>query len=356
MSIRPISPVSYTNGYNHVNFEGRKNKKHREGSNTNPLHHKLAVPLASTIIAMNSLSVSANPLSDLEINEPNKIEMIDNASQSSEKVFASKTFSSKYSAGLGHYTPQIKLVNTKGGAGFDKIVYSMILNDRNNLDSELGEVIGINNSKLTIMGDDGSKGTVIASNELTVGADELKYIENAINSSDNNGEAKIYNYNKGIRLTYRELQNVPNGNVLKDAKPMVASFGKSCGAGPLTGSTGEYTLNIYSPDGDDANADDITLKKAGYPELQVRGVYVEHATVNKGLANEQKLEYGTVMLAGKNPKGERQMYFIQDDELASKIIRFLEQPGTDKITQVVELKNKSASYMVDEGMIIPIIE
>lgn len=83
-----------------------------------------------------------------------------------KKVFASKTFAPKYSAGLGHYTPQVKLINTKGGTGFDKIVYSMILNDRSNLDSELGEVIGINNSRLTIMGDDGSKGRTFSSKTL----------------------------------------------------------------------------------------------------------------------------------------------------------------------------------------------
>lgn len=62
------------------------------------------------------------------------------------------------------------------------------------------------------------------SDELAVSKEEIKYIEDAINSADNHGQAKMYNYNKGLRLTYRELQNVPNGDIMKDAQPMVSSL------------------------------------------------------------------------------------------------------------------------------------
>lgn len=368
MSIRPISPVSYTNGYNQVNFEGRKNRQNNENGNSfsNPVHHKLAVPLAATILAINSASVSAKPLDTVVFEEPNKIEMVDEVEQSSQKVFASKTFTPKYSAGLGHYTPQVKLINTKGGTGFDKIVYSMILNDRSNLDSELGEVIGINNSRLTIMGDDGSKGRTFSSktlklkkdfsDELAVSKEEIKYIEDAINSADNHGQAKMYNYNKGLRLTYRELQNVPNGDIMKDAQPMVSSFGQLCADGVLDGDKERYMLRIYSPDGSGETADDMTLQKDGYPELQVRGIYRDVVTINPKMANEKNFEYGKVMLVGKDKNGKRKTFFIQDDVLTSKIARFFDQNKVDILKEVVEKQERDTKYLVEDGMIMPIIE
>lgn len=366
MVIRSISPVSFTNGYGQTNFEGKRNKKNSEDRFSNPIHHKLAVPLAATILAINSASVSAKPLNDVVFDEPNKIEMVDGVGQSSQKVFASKTFAPRYSAGLGHYTPKVKLLNTRGGAGFDKIVYSMILNDRNNVDSELGEVIGINNSRLTIMGDDGSKGRTFSSkslklkkdlsNELAVGKEEIKYIEDAINSSDNHGQAKMYNYNKGLRLTYRELQNVPNGDIMKDAQPVVSSFGQLCGDGVFDGDNARYKVRVYSPDGNTDTADDMTLQKDGYPELQVRGIYKEVVTINPEKANQKKFEYGKVMLVGKDKNGTRKTYFIQDDILTSKIARFFEQNKVDILKEVIEKQERDTKYLVEEGVIIPIIE
>ena len=46
--------------------------------------------------------------------------MVDGMQQSS-RVVASKTFAKEYDPALGSYTPKVKLINTKGGSGFDKI-------------------------------------------------------------------------------------------------------------------------------------------------------------------------------------------------------------------------------------------
>ena len=365
MAIRPISPISYANGYNKVTFESRKHKRGDENY-SNPIRQKLAVPLAATIIAINSLSATSKPLDRMDINEPNKIEMVDGMQQSS-RVFASKTFAKEYDPALGSYTPKVKLINTKGGSGFDKIEYSLVMHDRNNYDSNLGEVVGVNSSKLTIVGDDGVRGHAVSvkalkmaeglSKELYVGAEELRYIENAIKSSDNHGKAKIYNYNSGVRMTYRELQNVPNGDILKDAKPAVSSFGKKCGEGRLDGDNGAYMLRVYSPDGSDENIDDITIQRNGYPELQVRGIYVENAVFNKDCENEQKLSYGKIALMGDDKNGKRQLFFIQDDMLTAKLIRFIEQNKLEKnLNGIIEIQNNNANYLVEEEVLIPIIE
>ena len=365
MAIRPISPISYANGYNKVTFESRKQKRGDENY-SNPIRQKLAVPLAATIIAINSLSATSKPLDRIDINEPNKIEMVDGMQQSS-RVVASKTFAKEYDPALGSYTPKVKLINTKGGSGFDKIEYSLVMHDRNNYDSKLGEVVGVNNSKLTIVGDDGSRGHTITSkslkikggvsDELSVKPEQIKYIEDAIKSSDNHGNAKMYNYNGGIRMTYRELQNVPNGDILKNAKPAVSSFGKKCAEGRLDGDNGTYMLRAYSPDGSDANVDDITIQKNEYPELQVRGIYVENAVFNKNCANEQNLSYGKIALMGDDKNGKRQLFFIQDDMLTAKLIRFIEQNDLAKnINGIIEIQNNNASYLVVEEAIMPIIE
>lgn len=55
MAIRPISPVSYTNGYNHVNFEGRKNKKNDVERSYSTSSFMKSIPLA-VLVAMSPLN------------------------------------------------------------------------------------------------------------------------------------------------------------------------------------------------------------------------------------------------------------------------------------------------------------
>lgn len=115
-------------------------------------------------------------------------------------------------------------------------------------------------------------------------------------------------------------------------------------------------LRIYSPDGAGETADDMTLQKDGYPELQVRGIYRDVVTINPKMANEKNFEYGKVMLVGKDKNGKRKTFFIQDDVLTSKIARFFDQNKVDILKEVVEKQERDTKYLVEDGMIMPIIE
>lgn len=55
MVIRPISPVSYANGYNHVNFEGRKKKENDVGRSYSTSSFMKSIPLA-VLVAMSPLN------------------------------------------------------------------------------------------------------------------------------------------------------------------------------------------------------------------------------------------------------------------------------------------------------------
>ena len=129
MAIRPVSSLNLTNGLNQVNF-GRKRKNASENGDKSRMTvpHKLAVPLAATVLAMSPLSsASASSLKMSELDSSNKIEMVDalNTLESDgATVVASKTFPSYRGPKAEIVTPKITLLNTKGGSGFDKIVYS----------------------------------------------------------------------------------------------------------------------------------------------------------------------------------------------------------------------------------------
>ncbi len=55
MSIRPISPISYTNGYNRVNFEGRNNQRNHSENSYSTNSFVKSIPLA-VLVAMSPLN------------------------------------------------------------------------------------------------------------------------------------------------------------------------------------------------------------------------------------------------------------------------------------------------------------
>lgn len=57
MAISPISSVSFNN-YNNVTFAGRKNKEHHNNV-SNPVSHKLAIPVAALVLSMYPSNISA---------------------------------------------------------------------------------------------------------------------------------------------------------------------------------------------------------------------------------------------------------------------------------------------------------
>ena len=336
MTIRPVSSVNFASGYNKVNFGGKR--KNSENSNVT-IPHRLAVPLAATVLVMSPLSsASASSLKMSELDSPNKIEMVDapNALESNgAKVVASKTFQSFRGPKAETVTPKITLLNTKGGSGFDKIVYSEGVSEAGKHMYDMDyKVSALTKATYSLVGDDGVKSNPLTFYDIEVFdessmlktklyhnlSDDMRdYLVSALKSSDNNTDIKVNNYNLGLRQTIFSLQNVPNGDILKDAQPY-ENFGELVGTDSLTTKNGSYKVNCYSRDNNPDDVELVTVKKDGYPELQVKGIYTNEAYFNKDYDNPQHIKYGSVFLLGRNKEGKIQHYFLLDDQLTMALI------------------------------------
>ena len=340
MAIRPVSSLNLTNGLNQVNF-GRKRKNASENSDKSRMTvpHKLAVPLAATVLAMSPLSsASASSLKMSELDSPNKIEMVDvpNTLESDgATVVASKTFPSYRGPKAEIVTPKITLLNTKGGSGFDKIVYSEgVSEDGKHVFDMDYKVSALTKATYSLVGDDGVKSNPLTFYDMemideksmlktklyhNLSDDMRDYLVSVLKSSDNNTDIKVNNYNLGLRQTLFSLQNVSNGDILKDAQPY-ENFGEFVGTDSLTTKNGSYKVNCYSRDDNPDDVELVTVKKAGYPELQLKGIYTNEAYFNKDSDNPQHIKYGSVFLLGKNKEGKTQYYFLLDDQLTMALV------------------------------------
>lgn len=375
MTIRPVSSVNFASGYNKVNFGGkRKNNSENSEKLRMTVPHRIAVPLAATVLAMSPLSsASASSLQMSELDSPNKIEMVDapNALESNgAKVVASKTFPSYKSLNV-LVTPKISLVNTKGGSGFDKIVYTESASESGKrLYDKDYAISNVTSAKFSLIGDDGVNAKTFTFNDAKVidessamktprfpifSQDMMNYVLNALGSDNNNSDIKVNNYNVGLRQSAISLQNVPNGDILKDAQPFKA-FGDLEGSSSITTSNGSYKINFYSRDDNPDDAELITVKKEGYPELQVKAVYVSNAHFNENTADPQKYVYGSVFLLGRDKNGERQNYFLFDSDLAGKILAIFEQAPFQNALRGAYVINEDNYYAVrpSEKYIIPL--
>ncbi len=364
MTIRPVTSVNLTNSYNQVNFSGRrKNLPDNSEPSRITVPHRLAVPLAATVLAMCPMANASAVQSEMsEFDSPAKIVMVEspNVSEGNETVVASKTFPSVKGPKFETITPKITLINTKGGSGFDKIVYSESVSEdgRHIMDLDY-KISALNRANYTLFGDDGSKANTLTFYDIElineksfvksapmysdITSEMKNYIENALKSVDNNADIKINTYDVGLRQTNMSLQNVPNGDILKDAQPF-ENFGSLEGSSSITTKNGTYTIGFYSKDNNPDDAELVTVKKEGYPELQVKGVYVNNAYFNKNDSNPQKLLYGSVYLLGKDNNGHRKHYFLIDDDLTAKLIAIFEQPAFKNALEYVDMRNKINNY------------
>lgn len=358
MAISPVSAVSFGNKHNNVNFEGRKHRNGEEYHST-PIREKLAVPLAATVLAMSPMASSAKPLNDVEFADAHRIEMVNDVASIDEmhdgRVVGSKTFAGVREGNLS-YDVKVDLVNTKGGSGYDEIY----ITHKSPVDTNplKNKVKGLNKIKLALMSDDGRKGPEFESNAYSyVGSsipfplrnDVANYLEDALNSPNYHGEAKVKTISKGLRQTFSSLQNVPNGNKWAQVKQPY-DYGKPCGSTTITGDRGDkYIVTVYSPDGTDANVNTITLKKTGCPELEIMGVVKETAIFNKGLANEKSLVYGDVMLVGQGQSG-REYPIILDNKLTSSLISILNDAQLERVRRLLRYyTDRTNTYSILES-------
>lgn len=212
-----------------------------------------------------------------------------------------------------------------------------------------------------LISDDGSKGFSFNIKSVDIEknkepsylpVDQIEYIEKALNSPNNKSNIQVNKLTRGLRHNQLEMQNVPNGDILKNAIPK-KSYGKLAGSQVVELESGKYTIGYYSTDDNMDDAEIVTLKKDNYPELWVRAVKIYNAEINPNSDNPTKLRYGVVTLEG----GDR-AYCLCDDMLTSVLIQIFSDDAIKnarEITSLCEITN--AKYITtSKGVLMPIAD
>lgn len=362
MTIRPVSSVSLVKTYNQLNFEGKKKKHSNNGHSSNPVSHKLAVPLAATVLAMSPMaSSSANDI-QVPIDNGNSIEMNDSGVEKGRLV-GQETFIDVESPSL-YISSTIGLVNTKDNSkNFDKIMYgvSSMVDMGGFLKTSSSEKLVTDYSDITydLISDDGTKGLSFNVKSINVDGqtrpifdkEKVAYVESAIKSPNNKADIAVHKENRSLRHDQISMQNVANYNIMKDAIPK-KSYGKLAGSQEVTIGNDKYWLGYYSTDDNMNDAEMVTIKKNDNPELWVRDVTLYNATINPKSSNPLKIKYSLVTLEG----GDR-TYALIDDQLANILIQVFNNDQFKNAAKLSGVWQVNSEYMTTtKGALMPMSE
>ena len=361
MTIRPVTPATLVSNLNQLNFEGKKKKNPNASQPVNQISHKLAVALAATVLGMSSMASSGKGI-QVTLNDLNSIEMINN-NYNGRKI-DEKTFIDSDDSSLNMSTT-IGLVNTKDNSrNFDKIMYgvSSTVNLGGFLESSYEEkpVTDYSDIVYDLISDDGTKGLSFNVKSINVEGnskpffdkEKVAYVESAIKSPNNKSDVEVHKYRRTLRHDLFGMQNIANNNIMKDAIPK-KSYGNLEGQQEVEIGNDKYVLGYYSTDDNPKDAELITLRKNGSPELCVRGIVFYNATINPESPNPQKFKYTLVRLEGADNKG----YSLIDDNLANVLVQVLCDSQFKNATKNTYVMKLDSEYMTTtKGVLMPITD
>ncbi len=359
MTIRPVTSATLVSNLNQLNFEGKKKKNSNVSHPINNVSHKLAVPLAATVLAMSPMASSGKGI-QVPLDDTNSIEMVD--SNNKGRKIDEKVFIDSESSTL-NMTTNIGLVNTKDNSrNFDKIVYgvSSTVNLGGFLESSYEEKAVTDYSDIVydLISDDGTKGLSFNVKSISVEGnsiplfdkEKVAYVESALKSPNNKSDVEVHKYRRTLRHDLLGMQNIANNNIMKDAIPQ-KSYGSLEGQQEVEIGNDKYVLGYYSTDDNPYDAELITVRKNDNPELCLRGIIFYNATINPKSSNPQKFKYSLIRLEGEERKG----YSLIDDNLANVLVQVLcdsQFKNATKNTYVMELDSE---YMTTKkGALLPI--
>ena len=366
MTIRPVTSVNLTNSYNQVNFRGRrKNVSDNAGPSRITVPHRLAVPLAATVLAMSPMA-NASEKSDYYDIKTNNIEL-PAIQDNNGNVIKSKTFSLlRKSVGGVPYNVnyQINFVNDDNNSNnFERILIRVDETDT----PGNGTVYGLDKLstyKFGIVSEDGSESNNFDIDEITCHAmsedgaygnnafiTEKKicdYIKSELNSSRNNSNIEDSIVGRKIKpSSFLNLQNVAAKNKIKNAEPIDCSKYKCIGNQNFKGANGKYKLSYYSVTGAD-KIELVTVKKDNGPELAVGKNIVAKGIFNSGDSSPVSLDYGITELYDNNMKN----YYLSDRALSQALVLIYNNDLTSGGAFTCESRNEE--YMCHHGVIYPL--
>ena len=343
MTIRPVASVSLVNRYNQLNFEGNKKKKQPQNNHngvSNTISHKLAVPLAATIIAMSPMSSTASNRyfdrieDNVELYEINDLE---NYEQSGRKIINTKgyRFEKTYQKANGEiYTKNetrlINFVSTDNDDSTFEEINVAFFDDTDKSNPKLLKTYDLKD---------------FAVYNYTI----CKFVHSELESPRNNSGIKITTYDRKIRpASSYDLQNVAPANTMKDAPPCDYSKYKRLGSQDYKGKNGNYNITYYSITGAD-EIELVSLKKDGGPALTVRANIPAKATFFAKDSAPQIIEYGIVELKD----GDEKKHYISDMDLTNALTIIYNDPAS--CYNVFTCKPGNKEYDVTpKGAIVPL--
>lgn len=382
MTIRPVASVSLVNRYNQLNFEGNKKKKQPQNNHngvSNTISHKLAVPLAATIIAMSPMSSSASNryFDRIEDNvELREINDLDKYEQSGRKIINTKgyRFEKTYQKANGEiYTKNetrlINFVSTDNDDSTFEEINVAFFDDTDKANPKLLKTYDLKDFAVynyTIVSSDNSASNKFSLQQMFINDTDqedkgnftrdvisekeiCKFVRSELESPRNNSGIKITTYDRKIRpASSYDLQNVAPANTMKDAPPCDYSKYKRLGSQDYKGKNGNYNITYYSITGAD-EIELVSLKKDGGPALTVRANIPAKATFFAKDSAPQIIEYGIVELKD----GDEKKHYISDMDLTNALTIIYNDPAS--CYNVFTCKPGNKEYDVTpKGAIVPL--
>lgn len=362
MNVRPITPLANVNNYTNLTFDGKKKKNVNQNLNiTRPSSHKLAVPLAAalTIAPLNVLDAKNNQYVDFSDNK-NSTELVyglnsvDAATENGVVIESRDFISPKF----GNY--KISLVSTDGNnKTFEKVIRSYYNNLINEIITHDIKQLAVYNFQ--VISDDGSKGSKVSCKDVIVDAgdenipytynqDEIvNYVESLIDDPRNNNAVEKTIYNRSIRPDmYGYFQNVPNGDILKNAVPYKPD-GKLIDTCPINdGDVQIGMLRFYSL-GDDNTINLTTYQPNGYPELRIYCMYADNHIFEPYSDEPTSLQTGVLNLMDGNNKH----YYIESPAIVYGMANLQKQNNDMLKSAFTGFSNNRHYAITPKGAISP---
>ncbi len=359
MAVRPVTSVNFSvNTRNDIAFSGRKDENRKHSSNIRST--VVAVPLA-TLIAMSPLNTQSANRANLDVEAAERTELVINAPSQEPQVISSKNFH----LGAGQELIFNALSTDGNPDNFEKIQikWKQPISKAKHETFEMTELSKLNYS---VVGDDGNSanGKVSLYEMLTKGLDGrfqgrnmtfslndsmAAYLKSLLNSPKNNTDVVQKTYTNKLRPTSEnQLQNVPNGNIIKNAPAYKCAL-KNVGQQDFEGCYGTYTFRYYTFDENEDNMELLTITPPGGTELVCMGAYTNTALFSDGRGGHKEIKYETIKLMDNNDK----KYMICDEDISAWLYHITQ---TSAFNGGYEIKNlPPVEYTIlSKGVVAPI--
>ncbi len=359
MIVSPVSNVVSNSSYN-ANFVGKRNKK----SDIQP-QPKIsakssavkAIPLM-TLLAMTPISVNNLQAEEKSFNN-NSIELIqkpqtDTLVTDKGIIIGSKTFPKYNNADV--------IIRSKNGkdASAVEVILKGIQGDPCPTD-----LLSFVNYNMALYSDDGVNVNTYRIPELKVklrgreNYDNIKnweiaeYVSKFV--SKDNKDIPVIDVNSKFRLQYTgKVDNKTSGeDRMKNAVP-ADTYGTCVGGNDFETDRGKYRINYYSTDDNDDNAEVITVKKEGYPELKVFALVRTYGYFCKSsMQDPLRFEQGIISLYGAD---RQKQYTYLDPELYNALIQVKSHDCIDDHA-FIWIDTEPKKYdMVENGVVYEMID